>query len=84
MYESGASEEEAREHIWKLIDAEWKKMNKDQMTESLFSRKFFERAINHARVALMIYRKDDGFGIEGNEFKDKVLSLFVHPIILPK
>ncbi|MBA0625004.1 hypothetical protein Godav_010263, partial [Gossypium davidsonii] len=59
MYESGASEEEARKHIWKLIDAEWKKMNKDQMTESLFSRKFFERAINHARVALMIYRKDD-------------------------
>ncbi|TYI85015.1 hypothetical protein E1A91_D05G408500v1 [Gossypium mustelinum] len=84
MYESGASEEEAREHIWKLIDAEWKKMNKDQMTESLFSRKFFERAISHARVALMIYQKDDGFGIEGNEFEDKVLSLFVHPIFLPK
>ncbi|TYI85009.1 hypothetical protein E1A91_D05G408200v1 [Gossypium mustelinum] len=84
MYESGASEEEAHEHIWKLIDAEWKKINEDQMAKSPFSRKFIEMAISHARVSLMIYQKDDGFGIEDNEIMDKVLSLFVHPIILPK
>ncbi|KAB2032755.1 hypothetical protein ES319_D05G398900v1 [Gossypium barbadense] len=84
MYESGASEEEAREHIWKLVDAEWKKINEDQMAKSPFSRKFIEMAISHARVSLMIYQKDDGFGIEDNEIMDKVLSLFVHPIILPK
>ncbi|TYI85012.1 hypothetical protein E1A91_D05G408300v1 [Gossypium mustelinum] len=84
MYESGASEEEARKHIWKLIDAEWKKINEDQMTKSLFSRKYIEMAISHARVSIMIYQKDDGFGIEDNEIMDKVLSLFVHPIILPK
>ncbi|TYJ39002.1 hypothetical protein E1A91_A04G034800v1 [Gossypium mustelinum] len=84
MNESGASEEEAREHMWKLIDAAWKKMNEDQMTISPLPRKFIEMAMNHARVALMIYQKDDGFGIEDNEIKDKVLSLFVHPIVLPK
>ncbi|TYI32154.1 hypothetical protein ES332_A04G039100v1 [Gossypium tomentosum] len=55
-----------------------------QMTISPLPRKFIEMAMNHARVSLMIYQKDDGFGIEDNEIKDKVLSLFVHPIFLPK
>ncbi|XWS33211.1 hypothetical protein CRYUN_Cryun22dG0061300 [Craigia yunnanensis] len=34
MHDSGASEEEAREHIRKLIDATWKKMNEDRLGKS--------------------------------------------------
>ncbi|TYI84645.1 hypothetical protein E1A91_D05G379700v1 [Gossypium mustelinum] len=36
MHESGASEEEAREHIRKLIDSTWKKINEDQMAKLPF------------------------------------------------
>ncbi|MBA0880402.1 hypothetical protein Goshw_015105 [Gossypium schwendimanii] len=84
MYESGVSEEEAREHIKKLIDATWKKINKDQMAKLPFSRKFIEISKNIARVSLMMYQNGDGHGIEDKETKDRVLSLFVHPISLPK
>ncbi|KAG4149507.1 hypothetical protein ERO13_D05G338440v2 [Gossypium hirsutum] len=38
MHESGASEEEAREHIRSLIDSTWKKINEDQMAKLPFSR----------------------------------------------
>ncbi|MBA0692820.1 hypothetical protein Goari_010353 [Gossypium aridum] len=84
MYESGVSEEEAREHIRKLIDATWKKINEDQMAKLPFSRKFIEISKNIARVSLLMYQKGDGHGIEDKETKDRVLSLFVHPISLPK
>ncbi|KAB1669772.1 hypothetical protein ES319_1Z011900v1 [Gossypium barbadense] len=40
MHESGASEEEAREHIRSLIDSTWKKINEDQMAKLPFSHHF--------------------------------------------
>ncbi|OMO55872.1 hypothetical protein CCACVL1_26939 [Corchorus capsularis] len=84
MHESGASEEEAREHIRKLIDETWRKMNKDRITKSPFSESFIEIAQNLARVAQFIYQYGDGHGIEDGVTKDRVLSLFIHPIPLPK
>ncbi|MFQ6666935.1 hypothetical protein Gotur_033127, partial [Gossypium turneri] len=78
MNESGASEEEARGHIWKLIDATWKKMNEEQTTKSPFSQTFIEIVMDFTRVALLLYQNGDGFGIEGNETKDRVLSLFIN------
>ncbi|KAH1063671.1 hypothetical protein J1N35_028658 [Gossypium stocksii] len=84
MYESGASEEEAREYIRKLIDAAWKKINEDQMAKLPFSQTFIESTKNIARVSLLMYQNGDGHGIEDKETKDRVLSLFVHPISLPK
>ncbi|OMO83621.1 hypothetical protein COLO4_22402 [Corchorus olitorius] len=83
MHESGVSEEEAREHIRKLIDETWKKMNKDRITKSPFSENFIEIAQNLARVAQFIYQYGDGHGIEDGVTKDRVLSLFIHPIPLP-
>ncbi|MBA0755202.1 hypothetical protein Gogos_021268, partial [Gossypium gossypioides] len=83
MHESGASEE-AREHIRKLIDSTWKKINEDQMAKLPFSRKFIEITKKIARVSLLMYQNGDGHGIENEETKDRVLSLFVHPIFLPK
>ncbi|KAG8482921.1 hypothetical protein CXB51_024326 [Gossypium anomalum] len=84
MNESGASEEEARDHIRKLIDAAWKKMNEDQMAKSPFSHTFIEVAMNLARISLLMYQNGDGHAIEDKETKDRVLSLFVNPISLPK
>ncbi|TYI84646.1 hypothetical protein E1A91_D05G379700v1 [Gossypium mustelinum] len=84
MHESGASEEEAREHIRKLIDSTWKKINEDQMAKLPFPRKFIEIIKNIARVSLLMYQNGDGHGIGNEETEDRVLSLFVHPIFLPK
>ncbi|MFQ6662134.1 hypothetical protein Gotur_030047 [Gossypium turneri] len=84
MNESEASEEESRDHIRKLIDATWKKMNEDQMAKSLFCRTFIEVAMNLARISLLMYQNGDGHAIEDKETKDRVLSLFVNPISLPK
>ncbi|KAK8300239.1 hypothetical protein V6Z12_D05G374500 [Gossypium hirsutum] len=84
MHESGASEEEAREHIKKLIDSTWKKINEDQMAKLPFPRKFIEIIKNIARVSLLMYQNGDGHGIGNEETKDRVLSLFVHPNFLPK
>ncbi|XVF17076.1 hypothetical protein REPUB_Repub10bG0086800 [Reevesia pubescens] len=83
MHESGASEEEAREHIRKLIDATWKKINEDRISKSPFSKMFIEIAMNLARVSQCMYQNGDGHGIEDGETKDRVLSLFVHPIPAP-
>ncbi|MBA0660444.1 hypothetical protein Goklo_012460, partial [Gossypium klotzschianum] len=56
MHESGVSEEEAREHIRKLIDSTWKKINEDQMAKLPFPRKFIEIIKNIARVSLLMYQ----------------------------
>ncbi|XWS33213.1 hypothetical protein CRYUN_Cryun22dG0061500 [Craigia yunnanensis] len=84
MHDSGASEEEAREHIRKLIDATWKKMNEDRLGKSPFSQTFTEIAMNFARVSQCMYQNGDGHAIEDGETKDRVLSLIVRPIPAPK
>ncbi|MBA0669366.1 hypothetical protein Goklo_007374, partial [Gossypium klotzschianum] len=72
MNKSEASEEEARDHIRKLIDATWKKMNEDQIAKSPFSRTFIEVAMNLARISLLMYQNGDGHAIEDKETKDRV------------
>ncbi|KAL6962446.1 lysase [Sarracenia purpurea var. burkii] len=80
MYESGASEEEAREHIKYLISETWKKMNKVRPTNSPSSKIFTRIAKNLARMAQCMYQYGDGHGGEDGKTKDRVLSLLVHPI----
>ncbi|KAK8603078.1 hypothetical protein V6N13_085275 [Hibiscus sabdariffa] len=84
MYENEASEEEAREHVKKLIETAWKKINEEQMAESPFSRTFIEIAMDLARVSQLMYQNGDGHAIEDGDTKDRVLSLFVNPIPCPK
>ena len=84
MHDSGASEEEAREHIRKLIDATWKKMNQDRIAKSPFSQIFIEIAMNFARMAQFMYHNGDGHAIEDDETMERVLSLIVQPIPAPK
>ncbi|EOY24798.1 Myrcene synthase, chloroplastic, putative [Theobroma cacao] len=82
MHETGASEEEARRHIWKLIDATWRRMNEEQIVGSRFPRPFIQIAVNLARTAQFMYQHHDGYGVEDGETKERVLSLFVNPIPL--
>ncbi|KAH7855347.1 hypothetical protein Vadar_023937 [Vaccinium darrowii] len=82
MHETGASEEEAREHVKYLIGETWKKMNKDQGVESPCSQTFVELAMNLGRMAQCMYQYGDGHGAQGVETKDRVLSLLINPIPL--
>jgi (-)-alpha-terpineol synthase len=82
MNESGASEEDAREHIRSLIDATWKKINEEGAASpsSPLSQTFIEMARNLARIAQCMYQYEDGHGVVDRETKDRVLSLFIRPV----
>ena len=80
MYETGASEEEARKHISYLIGDTWKKLNEDRAVESPFPETFTGIATNLARMAHCMYQHGDGHGTEYGETKDRVLSLLVEPV----
>jgi (-)-alpha-terpineol synthase len=82
MHETGASEEEAIEHIKYLIGETWKKMNEDRGVESPCSQTFVELAMNLGRMAQCMYQYGDGHGAQGVETKDRVLSLLINPIPL--
>ncbi|KAA8536396.1 hypothetical protein F0562_028874 [Nyssa sinensis] len=82
MHETGASEEDAREHIRFLISETWKKMNEDRIANSPFSETFIEIAMNLARMAQCMYQHGDGHGGQGSETKDRVFSLLIEPIPL--
>lgn len=80
MYETGASEEDARKHISYLIGETWKKLNEDRAVESPFPETFIGIATNLARMVQCMYQHGDGHGIEYGETKDRVLSLLVEPV----
>jgi (-)-alpha-terpineol synthase len=60
MNETGASEEDAREHIRSLISATWKKLNGEAAASSPFSQTFIEIIMNLVRMAQCIYLHGDG------------------------
>ncbi|XP_031279517.1 terpene synthase 10-like [Pistacia vera] len=81
MHETGASEEEAREHIQKMIAATWMKMNRDRLGNPYFPETFVTAAMNLGRTAQCVYQYGDGHAIE-ESFKDRIMSLFFDPIPL--
>lgn len=82
MHQTGASEEEAREHIRELISATWLKINKDGVRNPHFSNTFVGVARNLARMAQCMYQYGDGHGTSNQETKDRILSLLINPIPL--
>ncbi|PIA50857.1 hypothetical protein AQUCO_01200259v1 [Aquilegia coerulea] len=81
MSENGVSEEVAREYIGNLINDLWKKMNKDRLDTSLFSKTFVGVVVNLARMAQCMYQYGDGHGVPDQETKDIVFSLLIEPIL---
>ncbi|XP_058207561.1 terpene synthase 10-like isoform X1 [Rhododendron vialii] len=82
MHETGASEEDARDHIKYLIGKTWEKMNEERLADSPFSKILVEIAMNIARVSQCMYQYGDGHSTQGQETKDRVLSLFINPVPL--
>ena len=81
MYETGASEAEARKHIEKLIQKAWRNMNKCQIdNETPFARSFAGTAINLARIAHCTYQHGDGHGAPDSRSKNRISSLIIEPM----
>lgn len=80
MNDFQTSEDNAREHIRYLIDETWKKLNKVEAENYVFSQMFIEMAKNLARMSQCMYQYGDGHAIENEETKDRVVSLLIQPI----
>ncbi|KAJ0017566.1 hypothetical protein Pint_11409 [Pistacia integerrima] len=80
MHETGASEEEAREHIKEMIVVAWMKMNRDRLGNPHFA-EFVTTAMSISRMSQCVYQYGDGHGIQDTS-KDRIMSLFVDPIPL--
>ncbi|KAJ1382418.1 Terpenoid cyclases/protein prenyltransferase alpha-alpha toroid [Sesbania bispinosa] len=79
MNENGVSEEEAREELRKLIEAEWK-MNREWVLDRTFPKGFIETAINMARVSHCTYQYGDGLGRPDNTAENRIKLLLIDPI----
>ncbi|TYH52578.1 hypothetical protein ES332_D09G037800v1 [Gossypium tomentosum] len=78
MHETGCSEVEAHEHVKKLIDATWKRMNGEYlMSQSPLSLPFKHITLNLVRIAQCMYQYGDNHGIEDQKTNDHVLLLLV-------
>ncbi|CAI9759952.1 unnamed protein product [Fraxinus pennsylvanica] len=75
MHENGVSEEVAREYIKSLIDENWKMMNKELVSNSIFSKSFIEIAINLARIAQCQYQYGDAHSDPNDITRNRVLSV---------
>ncbi|KAK1420833.1 hypothetical protein QVD17_22723 [Tagetes erecta] len=82
MHESGATEDEARMYVKRLILSTWKKLNKERLgvTDSQFLKEFSECGTNLGRMAQFMYHVADGHGHNPDVTKSHVLSLLVNPI----
>lgn len=80
MKETGLSEQHAREHINKLIDQAWKKMNQCRLSNNTFPKPFMEAANNLARISHCVYQNGDAHGAPDQRSKNRVLSLIIEPI----
>ncbi|CAI9759955.1 unnamed protein product [Fraxinus pennsylvanica] len=82
MHENGVSEEVAREYTRSLIDENWKMMNKELVSNSIFSKSFIEIAINLARIAQCHYQYGNSHSDPNDITRNRILSLIVEPIQL--
>ncbi|PWA69602.1 terpenoid cyclases/protein prenyltransferase alpha-alpha toroid [Artemisia annua] len=80
MYESGATEEEARMHIKSLMMETWKKVNKElACMDSQIPREFINCVTNIPRMSQFMYNEGDGHGHPAIT-KSHVSSLLFNPI----
>ncbi|TKY50540.1 Isoprene synthase [Spatholobus suberectus] len=80
MHENDTSEEQAREKLRKLIDAEWKKMNRERVLDSTLPEAFKEIAINMARVSHCTYQYGDGIGRPDYTTENRIKLLLIDSV----
>ncbi|KAL0437617.1 UNVERIFIED_CONTAM: Isoprene synthase, chloroplastic [Sesamum radiatum] len=81
MHETGASDEVACAYIGKLIDQNWKMINKENTCNSaLFGKCFIQTAQNLARIALCQYQHGDAHTAPTDGSRNRVKSVIMEPI----
>ncbi|KAL0457938.1 UNVERIFIED_CONTAM: (-)-alpha-terpineol synthase [Sesamum latifolium] len=81
MHETGASDEVACAYIGKLIDQNWKMINKENTHNSaLFGKCFIQTAQNLARIALCQYQHGDAHTAPTDGSRNRVKSVIMEPI----
>ncbi|KAK4255400.1 hypothetical protein QN277_008404 [Acacia crassicarpa] len=83
-HQSGATEENSHKYVRSLVDGAWKEMNEAKAIESEFSKAFVETAMNLARISHCTYQHGDGHGAPDTTSKNRIRSLIVEPIKLPR
>ncbi|ERN10109.1 hypothetical protein AMTRI_Chr13g124360 [Amborella trichopoda] len=80
MQETGASEEQAREHIRDLINDIWKHLHQECRTPSPLPKTSIKDALNIARSFEFMYQYGEGFGVTSSTTLDHFNSLLFQPI----
>ncbi|KAI5389949.1 Tricyclene synthase tps4 [Lathyrus oleraceus] len=80
MKENGVSEMVAHKYIHNLLNETWKKMNKDRVIYSTFSKYFLETLTNLARISHCTYQYGDGHGAPNTLSKNQIKELILEPI----
>ncbi|XP_073127813.1 terpene synthase 10-like isoform X2 [Henckelia pumila] len=77
MNQSGASKEEAEEHVRGLIHSAWKKMNQNlhQKDYCEFARIFAESGADLSRMSMYMYEHGDGHGNQNPQIKNRISNL---------
>ncbi|KAI3470062.1 hypothetical protein Pfo_026725 [Paulownia fortunei] len=79
MHETGCSEEDARDYVKHLLAATWKKVNKEAITNHLYSKDFIEATKNYIRIHQCMYQYGDGHGVP-RESEERILLMIFEPI----
>ncbi|XP_062153315.1 probable terpene synthase 9 [Alnus glutinosa] len=79
MVQESVSEEEAQDHIKRLISYSWKKLNEERAKSSL-PKSIVKMSLNMARTAQFLFQNGDGIGTSTGVTKDNLTSLVVKPI----
>ena len=80
MNETGASEADARKHIYSLICEDWKRLNKEASNTCYNSWNFIQFAVNLVRMTLCMYQHGDAHSIEDEVAKNWIMPLLFKPI----
>ncbi|KAK5791931.1 hypothetical protein PVK06_033044 [Gossypium arboreum] len=82
MKQYGVTRQEAVEAYREMIEVAWKDMNEACLKPMPVSNKIAVRALNVARLVLVLYKKDDGFTRPELSLKDAIAKVLIHPIPL--
>ncbi|TYI04270.1 hypothetical protein ES332_A10G005500v1 [Gossypium tomentosum] len=82
MKQYSVTRQEAVEAYREMIEVAWKDMNEGCLKPMPVSNKIAVRALNVARLVLVLYKKDDGFTRPELSLKDAIAKLLIHPIPL--
>ncbi|CAK7345763.1 unnamed protein product [Dovyalis caffra] len=80
MHDTGASEEEAYDHIRNVVFETWKKINGDRFSNPIFFETHTEVSLNIVRTSQSTFLHEEGYEVAIPKAKDLMRSILVDPI----